>query len=88
MPSASSVNHIMASIAEIAHALKHLLPNSSLASLADSQSTALHKIMEVINGAVPTAPTKTTPLEPATSKKLIRTLILTQFFEPLKLYDK
>jgi len=67
MPSASSIDHILASIADIAHALKHLSPNSPLAMLADSQSAALRKIMEVINSAVPTSPTKTPCLQPKTT---------------------
>jgi len=67
MPSASSIDHILAGIANIAHALKHPLPNTPLAPLADSQSAALCKIMEVINGTIPTALAKTTHLQPATT---------------------
>jgi len=66
MPSASSVNHILAGIVDIAHALKHPSPNSPLAPLADSQSTALRKIMELINSAAPTALAKTPRRQPVT----------------------
>jgi len=59
------MDHILAGIADITHALKHPSPKSPLAPLTDSQSTALCKLMEVLHGTVPTPPTKAPHLQPA-----------------------
>jgi len=84
MPSTTSMDHILAGIAEIALALKKPSPNLPLALLTDSQSTALHTLMIVLHNtvlpsAIPAMPHKlltaqATPLRvPPTSETTLPT---------------
>jgi len=65
MPAASSMDYILAGIADIVHALQSPMANTPFAPLSDSHTKALHLLMDILHVHVTTDPVTTDALRVA-----------------------